>query len=141
MPLDQRANKYHCKIEILYPYEHFDLTTYQEFIGNHNIENFKSSLSNELPTQEFDNNNQDNSHETGKDLTIKYLQNDMEILNYCMNENVKISMKKFGLNPVHYVSLPGFSFDCWLMSSGVTLDKLQDKQMLKGFVEAKRWYM
>ena len=55
-----------------------------------------------------------------------------------MNENVKLSMKEFGLNPLHYVSLPGYSFDCWLMSSGVTLDTLQDKQMLDDFVEAKR---
>ena len=55
-----------------------------------------------------------------------------------MNEYVKLSMKEVGLNPLHYVSLPGYSFDCWLMLSGVTLDTLQDKQMLDNFVEAKR---
>ena len=47
-------------------------------------------------------------------------------------------MKEFGLNPLHYVSLQGYRFDCWLMSSGVSLDTLQDKQMLDDFVEAKR---
>ena len=62
----------------------------------------------------------------------------MEILGYCMNEYVKLSMKEFELNPLHYVSLPGYSFDCWLMSSGVSLDTLQDKQMLDDFVGAKR---
>ena len=61
----------------------------------------------------------------------------MEILDYCMNEYVNLSTKEFGLNPLHYVSLPGYSFDCWLMSSGVTLDTLQDKQMLDDFFEAK----
>ena len=55
-----------------------------------------------------------------------------------MNEYVKLCMKEFKLNPLHYVSLPGYSFDCWLMSSGVTLDTLQDKQMLDDFVGAKR---
>ena len=55
-----------------------------------------------------------------------------------MNEYVKLSMKEFGLNPLHYVSLPCYRFDCWLMSSGVSLDTLQDKQMLDDFVEAKR---
>ena len=55
-----------------------------------------------------------------------------------MNEYVKLSMKGFKLNPLHYISLPGYSFDCWLMSSGVTLDTLQDKQMLDDFVGAKR---
>ena len=47
-------------------------------------------------------------------------------------------MKEFKLNPLQCVSLPGYSFDCWLMSSGVTLDTLQDKQMLDDFVGAKR---
>ena len=55
-----------------------------------------------------------------------------------MNEYVKLSMKKFELNPLNYVSHPGYSFDCWLMSSGVTLDTLKDKLMLEDFVEAKR---
>ena len=86
----------------------------------------------------MDNFNNGNSHKTGKDLTIEYLQNDVEILDYCMNEYVKLSIKEFNLNPLHYVSLPGYSFDSWLISSGVTLDTLQDKQMLDDFVKAKR---
>ena len=55
-----------------------------------------------------------------------------------MNEFVKLSLKDFGLNTLDYVSFPGYSFDCWLVSSGVTLDILQDQQMLDDFVEAKR---
>ena len=55
-----------------------------------------------------------------------------------MNEYVKLSMKEFKLNPLQNFSLPGYSFDCWLMSSGVTLDTLLDKQMLDDFVGAKR---
>ena len=144
MPLDQMAKIYECKTKTLYPYEYFGLesysskATYQEVIGNLKIEDFKSSLQNKLPTQEeVDNFNKDNSHKTGKDLTIEYLQNDVEILDYCMNEYVKLGIKKFKLNPLHYVSLPGYSFDCWLFSSGVTLDTLQDKQMLDDFVGAK----
>ena len=151
MPLDQMAKIYGCKTKTLYPYENFGLeslrtttksysskATYQEAIGNLKIEDFKSSLHNKLPTQEeVDNFNNENSHKTGKDLTIEFLQNDVEILDYCMNEYVKLSMKEFKLNPLHYVNLPGYSFDCWLMSSGVTLDTLQDKQMLDDFVGAK----
>ena len=55
-----------------------------------------------------------------------------------MSEYVKLSMKEFKLIPLNYVSLPGYGSDCWLMSSGVTLDTLQDKQMLDDFVGAKR---
>ena len=139
MPLDQMAKIYGCKTKTLYPYENFGLDSYDEVIGNRKIENFISSLSNKLLTEEeVDIFNKDNSHKTVKDLTIEYLQNDVEILDYCMNEYVQLSMKEFELNPLHYVSLPSYSFDRWLMSSGVTLDTLQDKQMLDDFVEAKR---
>ena len=139
MPLDQIAKIYECKTKTLYPYEHFGLNDYQENIGNLKIEDFKSSLHNKLPTQEeVDNFNNENTNKTGKDVIIEYLQNDMEILDYCINEYVKLSMKEIKLNPLHYVSLPGYCFDCWLMSSGVTLDTLQDKQMLDDFVVAKR---
>ena len=151
MPLDQMAKIYGCETKTLYMYEYFGLdeydseaangskATYQENIGNLKTEDLKSSLHNKLPTQEeVDKFNNENSHKTGKDLTIEYLQNDVEILDCCMNEYVKLSMKEFKLNPLHYVSLPGYSFDCWLMSSGGTLDTLLDKQMIDDFVGAKR---
>ena len=77
------AKIYECKTKTFYPYEPFGLDDYQEVIGNLNIEDFKSSLSNKLPTQErVDIFNNDNSHKTGKNLTIEYLQNDVEILDY-----------------------------------------------------------
>ena len=105
MPLEQMAKIYGCKTKTLYPYEYFGPDSYNDVIGNLNIEGFKSSLSNKLTTQEeVDNFNKDNSHKTSKDLTIEYLQNDLEILDildYCMNEYVKLSMKEFGLNPLH----------------------------------------
>ena len=142
MPLDQMAKVYHCKTKTLYPYEHFGLDDYDHFKGNLNIENIRTSLSNKLPKHEgVDIFNKDNSHKTGKDLTIEYLQNDLEKLGYCMNEYVKLSMKEFSRNPLHYVRPSGYSFDCWLLSSGVTLDTLQDKKMLDDFVRDKRWYM
>ena len=55
-----------------------------------------------------------------------------------MHEYVKLSIKEFSLNPLHYVRLPAYSFDYWLMSSGVTLYRLQDKQIIDDLGEAKR---
>ena len=64
MSLDQMAKIYGCKTKTLNPYEYFGLdsyygeaasgskATYDEFIGNLKTEDFKSSLSNKLPTQE-----------------------------------------------------------------------------------------
>ena len=95
MSLDQMAKIYGFKTKTLYPYEYFGFesycskATYNNLIGNLKIDNFKSSLHNKLPTQEeVDIFNNENSHKTGKDLTIEYLQNDVEILDYCMNEYV-----------------------------------------------------
>ena len=70
--------------------------TCDEVIGNLKIEDSKSSLNNNLPTQEeVDNFNNEDSDKTGRDLNIEYLLNDVEILDYCMNEYVKLSMKEF----------------------------------------------
>ena len=116
LPLDQMAKIYGCKTRTLYPYEYFDLDSYKEFIGNLKIEDFKSSLSKKLPSQEeVDIFNNENSHKTDKDLTIEYLQKDVEISENCLNEFVKLNVKEFRLDPLYYVSLPGYSFDCWLI--------------------------
>ena len=45
-------------------------------------------------------------------------------------------MNVFKLNPLHFVRPPGYSFDCWLMSSGTILNTLQDFKMLDEFIEA-----
>ena len=42
-----------------------------------------------------------------------------------------------GFNPLQYASLPGYSYECWLETSGFSLNNMQDKQMLDGFIEAK----
>ena len=67
MPLDQLAKIYHCITKTLYPIEHFGLDDYDNFIGKLNIEDFKASLSNKLPTQEEVNIfKKDYSHKIGK---------------------------------------------------------------------------
>ena len=47
-------------------------------------------------------------------------------------------MKEFSLNSLHYSSLPGYSYDCWLMTSDVSLDTIQYEQMLDRFIKANR---
>ena len=55
-----------------------------------------------------------------------------------MNDYVALDLKECGFNSLHYVSLPGYSYDFWLIMSGFSLDTIQDKQMLDDFLEAKR---
>ena len=44
-----------------------------------------------------------------------------------------ICMRELRPNPLFYVDLPAFCFDCWLKSSVIELDTLKDSQMVKTF--------
>ena len=47
-------------------------------------------------------------------------------------------MNTYKLNPLHFISLPGSSFDCFLKLSNLELDTIQDEQKLKDFISAMR---
>ena len=66
------------------------------------------------------------------------MENDIFILQHCFNLFVKLNINTYKLNPLHYISLPGYSFDCFLKLSEVELDTIQDEQMLKDFIGAMR---
>ena len=55
-----------------------------------------------------------------------------------MIEYVNLRKIELGINPLYYVIVPGYSYDCWLLSTGVTLDNLKDEQILEEFLAAKR---
>ena len=138
--LDKIANVYQVKSKTLYPYEYFkDDNSYNNKLGNVSIEDFRSSLTAKLPTQaDADNFNNSNSMKTGKELTLEYMENDVIILEHCFNLFVKLNIDICILNPLHYISLPGFSFDCFLKLNEVELETIQDEQMLKDFISAMR---
>ena len=66
------------------------------------------------------------------------MENDISILGHRFNLFVKLNMNTYKLNPLHYISLPGYSFDCFLRLSNVELDTTQDEQILKNFISAMR---
>ena len=66
------------------------------------------------------------------------METDIIISEYCFNLFVKLNVVTCKLNPPHYNSLPGYSFDCFLKLSEVELDTIQDGQMLKDFIGAMR---
>ena len=140
MSLDKIAKVYSIKNKTLYPYEYFkDENSYKNKLGNLSIQDFRSSLTTKLPTQEeVDDFNNSNSNKTGKELTLEYMENDIFILGHCFNLFVKLNMNTYKLNPLHYISLPDYSFDCFLKLSNVELDTIQDEQILKDFISAMR---
>ena len=81
MSLDKLAKVYNIKNKTLYPYEKFkDENSYNNKLGNLLIQEFRSSLTTKLPTQdEVDDFNNSNSSKTGKELTLDYMENDIHI--------------------------------------------------------------
>ena len=140
MSLDKMAKVYNVKNKILFPYEYFEYeNSYNNKLGNLSSQDFRASLITKLPTQdEVDDFNNSNSNKTGKELTLEYMENDIFILGHCFNLFVKLNMNTYKLNPLHYISLPGYSFDCFLKLSNVELDTIQDEQILKDFISAMR---
>ena len=66
------------------------------------------------------------------------MENDIFILGNFFNLLVKLNMNTYKLNPLHYISLPGYNFDCFPKLSNVELDTIQDEQILKEFISAMR---
>ena len=82
MSPDKMAKVYNVKNKTLYPYEYFkDENSYNNKLGNLSIQDFRSSLTTESPTQdEVDYFINSNSNKTGKELTLEYMENDIFIL-------------------------------------------------------------
>ena len=66
------------------------------------------------------------------------MENDISILGPCFNLFVRLNMNTYKLNPLHYISPPDYSFDCFLKLSNIELDTTQDEQILKDFISAMR---
>ena len=43
---------------------------------------------------------------------------------------VKVSLNEFKINPLYFVSLPGYTWECGLKFTGIDLQTLQDKDMI-----------
>ena len=140
MSLDTIANVYQVKSKTLHPYDYFkDENSYKNKTNNLSIEDFRSSLTAKLPTQaKGDNFNNTNSMKTGKELTLEYMENNVTILEHCLNLFVKLNIDINKLIPLHYISLLGFSFDFLLKLSEVEIEKIQNEQLLKNFISAMR---
>ena len=108
-------------------------------LSNLSIQDFRSSQTTKLPTQaDVDSFNISNIRKTGKELTLEFMENDIIILKYCFNLFVKLNIVTYKLNPLHYISLPGYSFDCFLKLNEFYLDTIHEEQMLKDFIGAMR---
>ena len=50
----------------------------------------------------------------------------------------KVSMKGFGLDPLRFVSLPSYSWECMLKKTGAIIELLEDEEMFKFYEKGKQ---
>ena len=55
-----------------------------------------------------------------------YLKKDVLLLTYIFEKFIKICLEFYGLDPCHYISSPGVSWDAMLKMTGIELKKISD---------------
>ena len=59
-----------------------------------------------------------------------YCKSDGILLADVFENFLKVSTKKYGINPLYCVSLPGFTYQCALKYTDIKLQILQDKDLI-----------
>ena len=65
----------------------------------------------------------------GEELTQLYIKSDVLALACVFEKIIKVSFNEIGINPLYCVSLPGYTWQCDLKSTGIILQTLQDKDL------------
>ena len=138
--LDSLAKLNGIQSKTLYPYEYCKSEEmYDEVIQNLSIQDFKSSLSSRLPSQEqVDEFNKEHKGKTMKQVTLEYMKNDIDILQTVFTNFVEKMTATYGLNPLHCYSLPGYTWNVFLSKLDRPLELITDEDMLKLFLKGKR---
>ena len=121
--------------KLAYPYEYFnDIDDYQKPVNNSKQEHFFSKLKTKCPDDEEIQRKMDIikkfNIKNGEELTEIYLKSDVLLLACVFEKYIKVSINEIKINPLYCVSLPGYTWQCGLKYTGITLPTLQDNDMI-----------
>ena len=121
--------------KLAYPYEYFNCTDdYHKPVDNLEKKDFFSKLKNKCPDDEEIQRTMDIIKrfkiKNGKELTKIYLKSDVLLLACVFEKYIKISINEYKINPLYFVSLPGYTWQCGLKYTGMNLQTLQDRDMI-----------
>ena len=121
--------------KLAYPYEYFNcFDDYQKPVNNLKNEDFFSKLKNKCPNNTKIQKTMDIIErfniKNGQELTELYCKSDVLLLACVFEKFIKVSVNEFGINPLYFVSLPGYTWQCGLKYTGINLQTLQDKDMI-----------
>ena len=121
--------------KLAYPYEYFNsIEDYKKPVHNLKKEDFFSKLKNKCPDNEEIQRTKEIIEifniKNGKELTELYLKSDVNLLGDVFEKFIKISVEEYGINPLYCVSLPGYTWQCGMKYTDISLQTLQDKDMI-----------
>ena len=121
--------------KLVYPYEYFNsIEDYNKPVDNLENKDFFSKLKNKRP----DDSEIDRTREIikkfnikdGKELTELYCKSDVLLLACVFEKIIKVSQNEFGISPLYFVSLPGYTWECGLKYTNIKLQTIQDKETI-----------
>ena len=68
--------------------------------------------------------------ENGEKITQIYLKSDVLLLPCVFEAFIKVSINEFDINPLYFVSLPGYNCPCGLKYTGINIQTLRDKDLI-----------
>ena len=121
--------------KLAYPYENFNsFEDYKKTVDKLENKDFFSKLKNKCPDdKEIDRTREiirKFNYKDGKELTELYCKSDVLLLACVFEKFIKVSQNEFGISPLYFVSLPGYTWECELKYINIKLQTLQDKYMI-----------
>jgi hypothetical protein len=129
----------------VYPYEYTDSWEKLEETSLPPKEEFYSTLTEEhISSKEYEHARKVWDHfgcKTLGEYSDLYLKVDVMLLADVFENFRDICMKTYNLDPAHYYTAPGFSFDCMLKYTEMKLELLTDYDMLLMFEKGKHIFL
>ena len=68
--------------------------------------------------------------ENGEEIRKLYFKKDVILLKCVIEKGIKVTISEFDINPLYCVALPGYTSQCGLICTDISLQTLQDKDMI-----------
>ena len=121
--------------KLAYSYDYFNsLDGYRKPVDNLKKEDFFSKLKKDYPNERKIERTKEKfikfNNKNGEELTQLCIKSDVLLLAKVFEKFIKVSINDFGINPLYFISLAGYTWQCCLKYTRTNLRTFQGKDML-----------